>query len=494
MADPNEEIRFTATSRALGEEDTIRLVSVGVDIGSATSHIIFSRLELERIDNRYVTTSREVLRESEILLTPYIDETRIDGDALGRFIDRQYELSGVQREDVDTGALILTGVALLRENARAIGELFALEAGRFVSVSAGDNLEATMAAHGSGAAQLSEKGGKTVLNVDVGGGTTKLGLCQDGRVKELAAFDVGARLMVVDENGTIIRMEEPGRRIARAIGLNLDLGGKATVEDRRKLAAYMAEKLVEIISLKGLSEGARALMRTPNVSASKIDTYTFSGGVSEFIYGREKNNFGDLGVFLGEEIRQRIEKLGMPVVTPQAGIRATVIGASQYTVQVSGSTIYISPIEVVPVRNIPVVMPDTELEGEIISRTQIEGALQQALVRFDLQDADYPVALALRWQGSATFNRINDFCHGIMAGMQRILDKGHPLVLVYDGDVGGLLGIHLKHEMHISNSLISIDGIELKEFDYIDVGAIIPTSGAVPVVIKSLVFPASMKK
>src|SRR5690242_9666740 len=153
---------FTAPDRQMAEEDRIVLTSVGVDIGSSTSHLLFSRLELERQDSRYVTVQRDVLYQSDILLTPYQDATRIDQARLGEFIDRQYTAAGLRREQVDTGALILTGVALLRDNARAIGDLFAREAGRFVAVSAGDNLEATMAAHGSGAVTLSESRGSVM--------------------------------------------------------------------------------------------------------------------------------------------------------------------------------------------------------------------------------------------------------------------------------------------------------------------------------------------
>src|SRR5436309_4492827 len=105
---------FTAPDRHMAEEDTLVLTSVGVDIGSSTSHLLFSRLELERRDNRYVTVKRQVLHESTILFTPYLDQTTIDGPSLGRFIHAQYKGAGLRREDVDTGALILTGVALLR--------------------------------------------------------------------------------------------------------------------------------------------------------------------------------------------------------------------------------------------------------------------------------------------------------------------------------------------------------------------------------------------
>ena len=147
--------RFSDNQRDILGEDRIRLTSVGVDIGSSTSHLVFSRLELELQQDRYVMVERTVLKQSDILLTPYRDATTIDGDALETFIEQQYAAAGLSREDVDTGALILTGVALQRDNARAIGELFADEAGRFVAVTAGDNLEAILAAHGSGAIDLS---------------------------------------------------------------------------------------------------------------------------------------------------------------------------------------------------------------------------------------------------------------------------------------------------------------------------------------------------
>ncbi len=246
---------FTAPDRAMGEEDRLLLTSVGVDIGSSTSHLLFSRLELERQDTRYVVTRRTVLHESEILLTPYVDDTTIDGAALGSFIRRQYEAAGLRREDVDTGALILTGVALLRENARAIGDLFAEEAGRFVAVSAGDNLETTMAAHGSGAVARSAETGQTLLNLDVGGGTSKLALCREGRVVELAAMDVGARLVVADGDGSITRLEPAGRQIGQALGLDLAVGGAISAEQMRAMADYMADRLFEAVRDGAVGDG-----------------------------------------------------------------------------------------------------------------------------------------------------------------------------------------------------------------------------------------------
>src|SRR5262249_56248739 len=118
-------------------------------------HVGFSGMGVERVDSRYVVTQREAFYQSDILLTPYAAEEEIDAQALGAFIERQYREANVDPEEIDTGALILTGVAVRRRNARRIGELFAHQAGKMVAVSAGDSLETVMAAHGSGAAARS---------------------------------------------------------------------------------------------------------------------------------------------------------------------------------------------------------------------------------------------------------------------------------------------------------------------------------------------------
>jgi ethanolamine utilization protein EutA len=187
----------------------------------------------------------------------------------------------------------------------------------------------------------------------------------------------------------------------------------------------------------------------------------------------------------------RLQDWGPQLVRPEARIRATVIGASQYTMQVSGSTIFVSPMETLPLRNVPVIAPALVLDSETIDSAAIASAIKIALKRLDLGDGQSPVAIFIPWRGSATFRRLDDFCKGVAAGLDAVLAKGHPIVLAGDGDVGGLIGIHYCEEMKFQNPIVSIDGLELKEFDYIDIGAILDTSGAVPVVIKSLIFPTS---
>jgi hypothetical protein len=218
LADMSEDsqggrIFFSNTGRTFGEEDELCVLSVGVDIGSSTSHLVFSRIVLERLDSRYVVTERESFFQSEILLTPYAAEDTIDADALGGFIERQYRDAKVDPDEIDAGALILTGVAVRRRNARRIGELFARQAGRLVAVSAGDSLESVMAAYGSGAAARSIRNGAPVMNIDVGGGTAKIAVCADGKVVDVTALDIGARASCASR--------KPAAASARGSGLSL---------------------------------------------------------------------------------------------------------------------------------------------------------------------------------------------------------------------------------------------------------------------------------
>ena len=502
---------FSNVRRSLEFEDEIRLVSVGVDIGSSTSHLVFSRLLLERLDNRYVVSEREVVHESDVLLTPYASDQTIDAAALREFIDRQYALAGVRSEQIDSGALILTGVAVRRSNARAIGELFAAQAGKFVSVSAGDALETTLAAYGSGAAARSIREACRVMNVDIGGGTSKIAVCEGGAVVDLTAIDIGARILAFDGQGRVQRIEPAAQRLAAEVGLSLSLGEVPDAAGLARLIERMADGLFEAMSgiaphpdstpiptfpLPGgrSNTNTPALLRLdPLVSTQPPDLLSFSGGVAEYLYGRSGQAHGDLGPALAAAIWQRAQAWGPRIVEPDQGIRATVVGASQYTIQVSGSTIFVEPHSSLPLRNVPVITPALPLADDELDPQAIAQAVRAALRRMDLHTAEHCVALCYRWQGSATWARLDAFCQGVAEGLGALLSQRLPhllpVVLVGDGDIGGLVGIHLHSEMGLANAIVSIDGITLHEFDFIDIGALLDTSGAVPVVIKSLVFP-----
>src|ERR1700728_788333 len=194
-----------ALVRTIWDQDNVSFKTVGIDIGSSTSHLLFAKGALQRqsqgLSSRFVVIGREIVWRSPILLTPFLPDGTIDAQALGAFIAGCYRDAGLAQADIDNGAVILTGEAIKRKNARAIDELFAGEAGKFVCATAGHLLECRLAAHGSGAVALSKARDACILHADVGGGTTKLALIDRGIILGLAAFAVGGRLVAADGAG-----------------------------------------------------------------------------------------------------------------------------------------------------------------------------------------------------------------------------------------------------------------------------------------------------
>ena len=404
---------------------------MGIDIGSTTSHAMFARLRLQRLadslSSRYVVVEREVIHRSPIVLTPYAAGDTIDAATLERAIAGWYRDAGLQREDVDTGAVILTGVALQQHNARQLDELFAREGGKFVCATAGHALEATLAAHGSGAVARSRREGTTILHVDIGGGTTKLARIEKGTIIATSAIAVGAR------------SRQAGR----------------DPNERRRIAAELAASVVAAI--RGAAVDPKLQLLPPLARSASPARITLSGGVSEYVAGRERAGHDDLGRELADALVAAKGKLPAPLDVVPDGIRATVIGASQFTVQVSGSTIALGAA--LPLRNVPVVPLGADASGS--------GAL----------------ALAVKWTGEPEHARIRALADRIAASTGR-----RPLVVAIDGDIAATLGAILRDELQFAG-VITLDGLDLGDLDYIDVGAPQPPSGVVPVIVKSLVFP-----
>lgn len=473
-------------------QETVELNTVGIDIGSSTSHLLFATVRLQRrsqgLSSRFVVTHREVVWRSPIMLTPFLSDGNIDADKLAAFIRTSYESAGIARSDIDSGAVILTGEAIKRHNARAIDELFAEEAGKFVCATAGHKLECTLAAHGSGAAKLSKDRNECVLHVDIGGGTTKLSMINKGEVLGVCAFAVGGRLLAQDDEGAWTRVDDSVRLVADELGIATDPESMANEENRQKIVTRLAEVAVDFISGKSLDRLGMSLQLTEALPrAAQPTALTFSGGVSEYILGRETKEYGDIAKMLSTELCKMLpETLNLPMLDPGHGIRATVIGASQFTVQVSGKTIFLAGDSVLPVHNVPVVSVDLELKGEIDS-TSVAETIRAGMKKMDLNH-DNQMALAFTWKGDPEYSRLAAVSEGILRAAAPGGKRGAPLLLMIDGDVARTLGHLLKHEFGLESSLVSVDGVKLQELDFVDVGEFLDPPGVVPVVIKSLLF------
>ncbi|SON57785.1 reactivating factor for ethanolamine ammonia lyase [Hartmannibacter diazotrophicus] len=473
--------------------DNVQLTSVGMDIGSSGTQVIFSRVLMRRISeeltSRYIVAERETLYQSPVSLTPYRSDTRIDEAALGAIIDEAYAAARMSPDAVDTGVVILTGEALRRENSEAIAGILAEQGGEFVCASAGHHMESRLAAYGSGAARLSYETGQRILNVDIGGGTTKLAIVEKGTPTVTAAIHIGGRLQVTALDGKITRLDPAGRHHAERAGFAWALGDRAAPEDLDRVAELMARTLAEALGPAPSDAVMQLYLTDPITDFGRIDGIMVSGGVGEYVYGRETRDFGDMGLRLGHAVRDAFARLDIPLLPAAACIRATALGASEYTVQLSGNTSFVShPGNLLPRRNLQVVRPLLPESMQGASPGLIARAIRDHLVAFDLDAARADFALALSWSEKPDYPLLRILAEGIRDGLSERIAAALPIYLMLDGDIAMTLGRILAEELGIASDLLVIDSVQLWDFDFIDLGRIRLPSHTVPVTIKSLVF------
>lgn len=494
------ELEGPLETHPLWTRDNVVLTSVCIDVGSAGTQVLFSTMRLRRqavdLSTRYLVVARETLYESPVALTPYHDAHSIDARALGALVDEAYHAAGVAPAEIDTGVVILTGEALARDNAEPIARVLSETCGNLVCAAAGHHMEALLAAHGSGAVALAHARDERLLDIDIGGGTTKLSVIDRGRVLATAAIHIGARLVAFDEAGTITRLEPAGKAHAAEAGFDWALGDTASAEALDAVAESMADDLVAALTARPPCERVLGLYLTAPITALEgLDGVVVSGGVAEFVYGRESREFGDLGRRLGAALARRFASGALPwrLCAESRGIRSTALGGSEFTAQLSGNTGYISdPAALLPRRNLEVLRPELTLGGDIDAAV-VADAIARRLALADRAGDDADLVLALHWQGPPQFKRLAALAAGIRTALAERIARGRPVYVILDADValnlGALLAEKLRREDGtLACELLVIDGLTLWDFDFIDLGAVREPSNTVPVTIKSLVF------
>ena len=347
-----------------------KLISVGIDIGTTTTQLVLSRLTVRNSAPASVIphmeiSDREVLYRSNIHFTPIDDHLLIDADEIAKILEEEYRSAGMNPWDVETGAVIITGETAKKENAANILEAVSEYAGDFVVATAGVNLESILAGRGSGASAYSEEHHKAYANIDIGGGTANIGVFDGGRVIDAACINVGGHLVELEKGGdTVTYIAEPAQKILNDLGLELQIGQKATQKQLISIAERMAELCVESIVQRHPGELLDDLLMTPALK-DNYDVYrvVISGGVADYVYSdfepvaiSQMTQYGDIGPVLGWAIRKKFAEAGVTLAEPLETIRATVIGAGIHSMNISGSTIHVNE-KTLPLKNVQILTP-----------------------------------------------------------------------------------------------------------------------------------------
>jgi ethanolamine utilization protein EutA len=285
-------------------------------------------------------------------------------------------------------------------------------------------------------------------------------------------------------------LEPGGQLLASQAGFQWQVGSRVTTAAIEQLASHMAQAILSLTQEeKPRTEFEQLWLTAPLSGPKNYDAVIFSGGVGEYVYGKEAQSFGDLGAPLGRALRKIISDGALPwrLEPARECIRATVMGAAQHTVQVSGNTIHRTDESLLPRKNLQVLRPQVNMHSDIDSPSVAE-AIQKHFRAFDLVEGQAEVALVFRWDGPPTALRIAAFCRGLIAGLAATLKNHRPIYLIFDHDLAGLVGTILKDDFAIENALLCLDSVTLHDFDFIDLGNILEPSGTVPVTIKSLIF------
>lgn len=472
------------------EINEIEILSVGVDVGSSTSHLVFSNLLLKRdqrsITRRFNIAERNIIYEGRIIHTPLLDDKTIDIKRLTNFFKEEYERSGIDPADIQTGAVIVTGESARKKNARQIAEALSNDAGKFVAATAGPNFESLIAAMGSGAAARSKEDNKTILSCDIGGGTSNMAISRNGETLSTGCVSVGGRLLGVDPKGKIWRMDEPAATVMADLGLKHQIGDRISKADIERIAEKFAEILFEVITGPAVSTLARQLMLTNDLDfPSRIDEYAFSGGVAELMYGG-LNNFDDIGHILADKIKLSALELPAPVIELPNKIRATVIGAGAYSLSISGCSGFRDDKVSFPIRNVPVIRVDVDQSR--LSTEHVISQITASFQRFDLKEGDEIIALYFKDPVRVSYPQLELFAKSIEAALANTIKNELPVILIFETDIACSVGNVIRRETQIKTNLLSLDELKLKEGDWIDIGEPLVGDQVFPVTVKSLVF------
>ena len=454
-----------------------RLLSVGIDIGTTTTQLVFSRLTLRNEGAafsvpHFAIAEKEVLYRSAIHFTPLLSDTRIDAAGVRDIVAREYAASGFAKSDVQTGAVIITGETARKENAREVLDALAGFAGDFVVATAGPALESVLAGKGSGAQAYSEAHRCAVLNLDIGGGTTNLALFENGILQDAGCLNVGGRLMKFAPDGTLTYLS-PVLRPHCAFSV----GQRLTEAELQGVLRLLVDVLCRAVRGVG---GIDDFITDKAVTVTGAPLLSFSGGVADLIDDKPRESFayGDLGVLLGRAIF-RSPLCQNRFLRAKETIRATVIGAGSHTTELSGSTIFYDRVRF-PLKNLPVAALTKQEEA-----LEPPALAERIRAKTALFSGGTPAVLALHGLKNPRFSELCKLADGVAIGLRQRAESGEPLIIAVRADMGKALGQAVGMLLPEA-PLVCLDSVALDEGSFLDIGAPVAGGQVLPVVVKTL--------
>ncbi|MDU6265458.1 MAG: ethanolamine ammonia-lyase reactivating factor EutA [Anaerocolumna aminovalerica] len=483
------------------------LLSVGIDIGTSTTQLVFSKLMIENIASNFsvpkvVIVDKEIIYRSEIYFTPLRSPTEIDGTKVKEIIEGEYKKAGIEKTGINTGAVIITGETARKENAKEVLETLSGFAGDFVVATAGPDLESIIAGKGAGAHVYSKEGHTGVVNIDIGGGTSNLALFDHGEVKDTGCLDVGGRLVKIDKNsGEITYLSEKMKELIERKNLPLRVGTIATKENLQPILDAMVYALMQSVGIRPMNdefslfithkEGEEVTKFTCDETIKNgcpITSITFSGGVADYIYGEDRAadefEYGDIGILLGQAIKTSPLCKELKVLKSVETIRATVVGAGTQTMEVSGSTITYTK-DAFPIKNLPILKLSKEEEE---SAKSMEQAISTKLNWFKLEGNLQKVAIAFEGSKTPSFVQVSEYAKGLLAGMKELMEQELPFIILVENDMAKVLGQSMYRMLEYKKDVVCLDSIHVEDGDYVDIGKPVAEGTVLPVVVKTLVF------
>ena len=476
-------------SQAMSKET---LLTVGIELGTSTTQLVLSELTVENFASAFTVprisiSDKKVIYRSDIIFTPLLNQSEIDAEPIKAFVAEQYRQAGIHKQDIQMGAVIITGETARKSNANNVLRALSGYAGDFVVATAGPDLESIIAGKGAGAQTYSETKRKPVVNLDIGGGTTNLAVFKDGEVIDTACFDIGGRLIKLDQQQKITYIAPKIQEIINKKGLTLHLGDQATEQNLLPIISELVAVLENSIGLGTQSPFYQLLVTNhPLRKGEELPIVTFSGGVADCLNTTSTNLFkyGDIGLLLGKYLRKSLIFSEKEVLESAETIRATVVGAGSHTAEISGSTIAYRE-QILPVKNIPILK--LAQEDETLTVTELGQRIQEKLNWHRIEETPQ-IALAIRGMSNPTFADIQRYGQGIVEGLASLVAEQIPIIVMVDEDMAKALGHALSAHLPKDYPFICLDSVKVENGDYVDIGLPVAEGAVLPVIVKTLVF------